>query len=70
MAAFIAERVWHPSQKLEFLPGGYLKMTLETSAWKPLVRFILSWIPDVEVVRPVNLRERINEILINEASHR
>jgi predicted DNA-binding transcriptional regulator YafY len=32
--------------------------------WKELVRFILSWQPDVKVLRPAKLRDRVREKMI------
>jgi predicted DNA-binding transcriptional regulator YafY len=64
VAAFIAERVWHPSQTVNQLPSGGVELALKTSAWKPLVRFVLSWLPDVEVISPATLRERVHEKLV------
>jgi len=38
-------------------------MQLETTGWKELVRWILSWMPDVKVLSPESLRTRIAEKL-------
>ncbi len=38
-------------------------MHLETTGRKELVRWILSWMPDVKVLAPKSLRERIVEKL-------
>ena len=34
---------------------------MQTRGWKELVRFVLSWQPDVQVLRPIALRERVIE---------
>jgi len=64
IATYIGERVWHPSQQIKKLEGGDLEMTFETDGWKELVRWILSWQPDVQVLEPERLRLRIAEKLM------
>jgi len=63
VAAYIGERVWHPTQRIEEQPDGGVILELETAGWKELVRWILSWQPDVQVLEPSRLRERIREKL-------
>lgn len=61
IATYIAERVWHPTQRLSPRPDGRLDVRMVTRGWKELVRWILSWQPDVEVLSPVILRNRVIE---------
>jgi len=42
---------------------GWLELTFRTAGWKELVRWILSWQPDVRVLSPKALRDRIREKL-------
>jgi len=63
IAAYIRERVWHPSQRIEEQADGSIELAFETAGWKELVRWILSWQPDVQVLEPLRLRERIREKL-------
>ncbi|MFA7345229.1 MAG: WYL domain-containing protein [Terrimicrobiaceae bacterium] len=63
VATYIRERVWHPSQILRQHRDGSLEMRIETSGHKELVRWVLSWMPDVEVLAPQSLREREREKL-------
>jgi predicted DNA-binding transcriptional regulator YafY len=63
VATYIRERVWHPSQILRQHRDGSLEMRLETSGHKELVRWVLSWMPDVEVLAPQSLRDRVREKL-------
>ncbi len=44
---------------------GRVEMRLETTGRKELVRWILSWMPDVKVLTPKSLRDRIMEKLRN-----
>jgi len=63
VAAYIKERQWHASQELRTLPGGGVELRLVTSGRKELIRWILSWMPDVRVVGPASLRRRVLEKL-------
>lgn len=63
LAVYITERQWHPSQEFRARADGRIEMRLETTGRKELVRWVLSWMPDVEVLAPKSLRERIKEKL-------
>ena len=63
LAVYITERQWHPSQEFLAHPDGRIEMRLETTGRKELVRWILSWMPDVKVLEPKTLRDRIVEKL-------
>jgi len=63
LAVYITERQWHPSQEFRARTGGRVEMRMETTGRKELVRWILSWMPDVKVLAPKSLRDRINEKL-------
>lgn len=59
IATYIEERVWHSTQKMKRQRDGNLEMSFETTGWKELVRWILSWQPDVKVLTPKRLRKRV-----------
>ena len=61
VAAYIAGRVWHPSQEMRKRRDDSLELRMKTRGWKELVRFVLSWQPDVQVLRPTALRTRVME---------
>jgi proteasome accessory factor B len=63
LAVYITERQWHPSQEFRMRPDGRVEMRLETTGRKELVRWVLSWMPDVKVLAPKSLRDRITEKL-------
>jgi proteasome accessory factor B len=63
LAVYITERQWHPSQEFLTHPDGRIEMRLETTGRKELVRWILSWMPDVKVLEPKTLADRIVEKL-------
>jgi predicted DNA-binding transcriptional regulator YafY len=57
--ARISERQWHPSQVLKKRREGRVELSMETTGRKELVRWVLSWMPDVRVLAPKSLRDRI-----------
>ena len=59
VATYIKERAWHASQEFKERRDGSLEMRLTTSGRKELVRWILSWMPEVRVLAPRELRERV-----------
>lgn len=59
VATYIKERTWHPSQQLHERRDGSVELRLETSGRKELTRWVLSWMPDVKVLGPRKLRERV-----------
>jgi hypothetical protein len=63
LAVYITERQWHPTQEFLARHDGRIEMRLETTGRKELVRWILSWMPDVKVLAPKSLRDRIAEKL-------
>ena len=69
VATYVRERVWYPSQRLRQRRDGSLELHLETSGRKELTRWILSWMPHVEVLGPPELRQRVGQRLI-EGFHR
>jgi proteasome accessory factor B len=60
-ARFVAERQWHSSQKLSLLKEDGSELLFE--AWlgglEELTRWVLSWGSKVEVLGPVQLRQRV-----------
>ena len=63
LAVYITERQWHPSQEFRTRQDGRVEMCMETTGRKELVRWVLSWMPDVKVLAPKSLRDRIVEKL-------
>jgi proteasome accessory factor B len=59
VGTYIRERVWHASQELRQRRDGTLELHLQTSSRKELTRWILSWMPHVTVIAPLELRERV-----------
>jgi predicted DNA-binding transcriptional regulator YafY len=63
VATYVKKRVWHPSQMVRELADGAVEIQLVTTGRKELIRWILSWTPDVKVLAPAELRERLLERL-------
>jgi proteasome accessory factor B len=63
VATYIRERVWHPSQRMRARRDGTLELRLHTSSRKELSRWILSWMPHVQVLAPRQLRDRVRDRL-------
>lgn len=63
VATYIAERQWHPGQRVKYRRDGSLDLYLAARGRKELIRWILSWQPDVEVMAPDELRERVRKKL-------
>jgi proteasome accessory factor B len=63
LAVYLTERQWHPTQEFRPRPDGRVEMRLKTAGHQELVRWILSWMPDVTVLAPKSLRDRIKEKL-------
>jgi proteasome accessory factor B len=63
VATYIRERIWHPSQNIRQRRDGALELRLQTSSRKELTRWILSWMPHVQVLAPRQLQDRVRQRL-------
>jgi len=61
VATYIKERLWHASQTIRERPDGSIDLAFTTTGRQELVRWILSWMPEVQVLGPVDLRRRVVE---------
>jgi predicted DNA-binding transcriptional regulator YafY len=66
-APYVRERVWHPSQCLAEQKDGSLILRFRASGWFEIVRWILGWGEDVEVLEPLALRQAVAQHLQNAA---
>ena len=57
----IAERQWHPSQKMKQLRGGGTELSLTLGNLEDVERWILSWGSHAQVLTPPELKERISK---------
>jgi predicted DNA-binding transcriptional regulator YafY len=60
-AAWVKDRIWHPSQQINSLKDGRLRMTLQVADTSELVGWILSFGNQVRVIRPESLGEKVRE---------
>jgi len=62
-AVYVRERVWHASQALDPHPDGGLTLRLCIAEPREMLPWIRSWGPQVEVIAPEWLREKVAEDL-------
>lgn len=55
----IRERFWHESQEVRDLPGGVVEFSVQLGGLDEIVRWLLGWGGDAEVVSPPELRELV-----------
>lgn len=60
-AAWVRDRLWHPSQQLTRLKDGRLRMVLTVADTRELVGWVLSFGSGVRVVEPESLRMAVTE---------
>jgi predicted DNA-binding transcriptional regulator YafY len=58
---WIAERLWHPSQKMQYQLDGSLLMSLEVADTVELKRWILGFGQEAEVLEPKELRQAVRQ---------
>ena len=74
-APYVRERVWHPSQCLAVQDDGALILRFRASGQFEIIRWVLGWGEDVEVLEPLALRQAVAQHLQrifplgNEATH-
>ncbi len=59
LAPIIAERVWHPSQKLRIRRDGSLVLTARLGGRYEFIGWVLSWGSGANLVRPAEWREEL-----------
>jgi proteasome accessory factor B len=57
VAAYIRERIWHPSQTIQTLADGGIELTVRVAEPIEMRPWIRSWGAEVEVLAPQNLRD-------------
>mgnify|MGYP002631599320 CR=1 FL=1 len=61
VAQYVRERTWHPSQRLDELVDGRLRLVFSAALSQELLVWLLGFGPDVVVEAPDNLVERVRE---------
>ncbi len=54
---------WHPSEKRKILPDGSVELQFMVAGTLEIKKWIYSWIPHVEVIKPLSLRRQIHKEL-------
>jgi predicted DNA-binding transcriptional regulator YafY len=57
----VAEREWHETQQLRWLEDRRLELTMTLGALAEVERWLMGWGPEVEVVSPLELRQRVHK---------
>ena len=55
----MAEREWHPSQRIAFQPDGSLRLALRTTNLEELARWLAGFPGEVRIERPEELRRLV-----------
>jgi len=58
---------WHPSEKRRTLPDGAVELAFAVAGTDEIKRWIYSWLPNVEVIKPQSLRKQIQRELSESA---
>jgi predicted DNA-binding transcriptional regulator YafY len=61
VAGWIGRERWHPKQMLRHCPNGDIELTVPYAHPTELIRDILKWGPDVEVISPESLRKQVGD---------
>jgi len=64
-ARYIRERTWAVNQKIIDQEDGSIILTMKTSGWYEIKRWVLGYGAEAEVLRPVELREEIRQNLVD-----
>jgi predicted DNA-binding transcriptional regulator YafY len=59
---------WHPSEKRKVLPDGGVELTFIVAGTLEVKKWIYSWLPYVEVIKPLSLRGQIQKELAQAAA--
>lgn len=60
-AAWVKDRIWHPSQQVTALKNGQLLMTLQVADTRELLGWILSFGSGVQVLKPERLQQAVKD---------
>ncbi|MEN8181027.1 MAG: WYL domain-containing protein [Myxococcota bacterium] len=62
-ATWVGERTWHPTQRLERLPGGRLELCMDVAGTSEVRNWVLSFGAGAEVLEPESLRREVKREL-------
>ena len=61
VADYIREKRWHPSQELKSRRDGSVELSMVVSNLEEVMRWVLGWGGEAEVIKPAELRAKIKE---------
>lgn len=67
-ALLVSSRSWHPSQRIESLPSGRVRLTFTCADLAPVVSWVLEWGPHARAIAPGDLVQSVTKEL-REASN-
>jgi predicted DNA-binding transcriptional regulator YafY len=67
-ARWVAEKIWHESQKIAKQPDGSIEITFRVAGLDEIKRWILSFGPEAIVLEPPKLREMVRKDLFRNLS--
>ncbi len=62
-AAYVRARLWHPTQEIEALADGRLRLTLTCTQLMPVVSWVLEWGPHARALEPAELVAQVTSEL-------
>jgi predicted DNA-binding transcriptional regulator YafY len=68
-AQWVADEIWHPDQTSTWLNDGRYELSIPYHESPELIGEIMRWMPDVEVVSPATLKDKITAILKRGLEH-
>ncbi len=68
-AQWVAEENWHPEQSHRWLEDGYYELSIPYRESPELIGEVLRWAPEVEVISPLSLRQKIHSIVTRTAQN-
>lgn len=57
--AHVLSRTWHPTQRVEQLPDGRVRLEFMLCDWKEVVSWVMSWGPHAHVLEPIGLAAKV-----------
>ena len=58
-ASYARSRLWHPTQQLDELPNGRLRLRFRCTNLLPVISWILEWGPQAKAIAPPTLIEHV-----------
>ncbi len=59
VADYVLRKQWHPSEKRKILPDGDVELTFNVAGVEEIKHWLYSWLPNVEVIKPVWFRKKV-----------